>query len=456
MKLRYLFLIAMGAFLIYSCEPEIEEYNYTSGSADFSNYVSLGNSLTSGYADGALYKESQENSYPAILADQMKKVGGGDFSQPLMPNDMGVGFDLTPQGPVLRTKLVVGYATDCLGNTSLSPVPADPNPDQGALMADLMTPIAGPFNNMAVPGAKSFHLVAPGYGNSAGVAQGLANPYFARFASSPTTTVLADAAAQTPTFFSLWIGSNDALGYAYGGGVGDTLTGQQFFGFIVGAVIQTMQSQGAKGAIANVPDIASSPFFTTIPPNGYVLNQDQADLLNQFLGGFGFEFQAGPNYFIIEDTTTQLGFRQMTAGEHLILTLPQDSLKCAYWGGFNPELQIPVPIPDKYVLDAEEVNEVQTAIDGYNQTIAMLAENYGLAHVDINGFLKQAAMGVSSDGETLSNSFITGNAFSTDGLHLTPKGNAQVANLFIEAINKKFGSTIPMVSTTAYRANLLP
>jgi hypothetical protein len=65
-----------------------------------------------------------------------------------------------------------------------------------------------------VPGAKSFHLLYNGYGNPAGIAAKTANPYFVRFASSPTATVVGDALAQNPTFFSLWIGNNDTLGYA--------------------------------------------------------------------------------------------------------------------------------------------------------------------------------------------------------------------------------------------------
>src|SRR5699024_1264388 len=76
-----------------------------------------------------------------------------------------------------------------------------------------------------IPGAKSFHLVAPGYGNVSGVLQGTANPYFARFSSSENTTVISDAASQNPTFFSLWIGNNDVLGYATSGGSGVDQTG---------------------------------------------------------------------------------------------------------------------------------------------------------------------------------------------------------------------------------------
>ena len=78
---------------------------------------------------------------------------------------------------------------------------------------------------MGIPGAKSFHLIAPGYGNVAGVASGKANPYYARFATSGTTTVLADALAQAPSFFSLFIGGNDVLSYATSGGVGINQTG---------------------------------------------------------------------------------------------------------------------------------------------------------------------------------------------------------------------------------------
>ena len=68
---------------------------------------------------------------------------------------------------------------------------------------------------MGVPGAKSFHLLAPGYGNIANLSLGLANPYFVRMTgATPNASVLDLALAQAPTFFSLWIGNNDVLGYA--------------------------------------------------------------------------------------------------------------------------------------------------------------------------------------------------------------------------------------------------
>ena len=64
--LKYMALVALG---LVACEPEFDnsveenEGFYTNGEADFSNYVALGNSLTAGFADNALYIQGQENSY---------------------------------------------------------------------------------------------------------------------------------------------------------------------------------------------------------------------------------------------------------------------------------------------------------------------------------------------------------------------------------------------------------
>lgn len=458
MKTKYILLVLILGIAIVSCKPELEEYNYNAGSVDFSTYVSIGNSLTAGYADGALYKESQETSFPSILAGQLANFGGGSFAQPLMGSDNGVGLSVTPQGPVLRTKTTLGYATDCLGITSVAPVPAVPNPDQLQLLQELSTPPTnpGPYNNLGVPGAKSFHLLAPGYGDPNGVLQGTANPFFARFASTPQASVISDAVALNPSFFTLWIGSNDVLLYAIEGGTADSITGVATFGFYLSAILETLAGTGTKGAIANIPDISSIPFFNTVPANGYVLNQEQADLLNQFLGSLGFQYQPGPNYFIVEDPGSQLGFRQMVEGELVLLTVPQDSLKCAYWGGFDPVKQLPVPIPNKYILDMEEIAEINSTINGYNQTISSMAAQYDLAMVDVFQVLHMAENSIVYQGDTFTTDFITGNAFSLDGIHMTPKGNALVANKFIEAINAKYGSTIPLVSTTNFRANTLP
>ena len=131
----------------YSCktdfETDIADIQVTAGTADFSKFVALGNSLTSGYRDNALYIDGQNESFPSMMAQQFSLAGGGTFKQPLMPNNNG-GFSNIPGFP---GKLVLSVI-----NGSLSPVPTAP----GAALDNIT--VGGPYQNMGVPGAKSFHL----------------------------------------------------------------------------------------------------------------------------------------------------------------------------------------------------------------------------------------------------------------------------------------------------------
>src|ERR1017187_571736 len=122
----------------------------------------------------------------------------------------------------------------------------------------------GPFNNMGVPGAKSFNVPQVGYGNlSLGLTNPTINPYFGRMASNQaTSSILSDALAQNPTFFSMFIGNNDVLAYAMGGGASDCVTSLPTFNASILNVVNNLSAGGAKGVIGNIPDITSLPFFT--------------------------------------------------------------------------------------------------------------------------------------------------------------------------------------------------
>ena len=69
MKNNIKLLIGLVVLGFVSCEADFENPVtdngfYTSGNADLTKYVAVGNSLTAGYADGALYITGQNNSYP--------------------------------------------------------------------------------------------------------------------------------------------------------------------------------------------------------------------------------------------------------------------------------------------------------------------------------------------------------------------------------------------------------
>lgn len=161
MKKIITFTLAISSLcFISSCnngfDNDVTETAVTKGEADFSKYIALGNSLTSGFRDGTLYLDGQTESYPNILAQQMKLAGGGDFKQPLMTDNLG---GIPSAG--IPNKLILS-----LVNGTLSPVPAEGN--AANTLANIYS--SGPYQNMGVPGAKSFHLIAPGYGSAANLA----------------------------------------------------------------------------------------------------------------------------------------------------------------------------------------------------------------------------------------------------------------------------------------------
>jgi lysophospholipase L1-like esterase len=458
MKAKYIYYLVIALFAA-SCKPEIDEFQPSPGNVDFSSYVAVGNSLTAGYADNALYKSGQENGWASILAQQLATVGTkSNFKIPYMPDDNGVGFKNGQ--PV--TKMVMGYSTDCNGETSLSPVLADPNADPQQLLEELTKSVAGtgPFNNIGVPGIKVQHLWYPGLG--------MLNPYYGRFAENPQTDVLIEEAPKVnPTFFSLWIGNNDVLGFATSGGAGDTITSPEVFEQAFNATVQYLTSLTTKGVIANIPSITAVPFFTTVPYNPIPLTQDQADALNQAYAPYNqameanglpyrIEWKRGFNPIVIWDKFMplpqpfeQYKFRQITENELVLFTIPQDSLKCAQWGTAKP-------VPDQYVLTTDEIKMINDAVTAFNDIIKNAAEENGLAFVDMYSELELAKNGVKQDGVFFTTSYITGNIFSTDGVHLTPQGNAFVADMFIDAINNTYGSNIPKVPVSIYPAIEMP
>ncbi|WP_460220610.1 G-D-S-L family lipolytic protein [Psychroserpens sp. MEBiC05023] len=276
MKLYKIWLLAILLIGFTACEsdddtladPEVDDTQtvdgsdpvFTSGSADFSTFVAIGNSLTAGFSDGALFMKGQKVSFPNLLAQRFALAGGGTFTQPLMNDD--VGGLLLGGSPVLNPITGDNVFPPRLIFDAANQAPISVG---GMSSTDFASPNPGPYNNMGVPGAKSFHLLAPGYGNIANF-PAAANPYFIRMASSPNASMLEDALAQNPTFFSLWIGNNDVLGYATSGGDGSNpITDQATFDGAMTALVASLTANNAKGIISNIPNVTDAAYFNTVP-----------------------------------------------------------------------------------------------------------------------------------------------------------------------------------------------
>ncbi len=523
---KILALLAFFALFIISCSSDDNApvdptptkptpENYTNGSADFSNYVAVGNSLTAGYSDGALFMNGQEASLPNMLAGSFAEVGGGEFKMPLMADNLG---GLTLGGaplPGFENRFILSFESGSPTPTRL----------MGQGSTEVTNILSGPFNNMGVPGAKIYHLVAPGYGSLEALALGAANPYFVRFASAPAATVIGDAVAQQPSFFTLWIGNNDILSYATSGGSGtdqngnldpstygaSDITDPNVFANIYNQLLQALTANDAGGAVANLPDVTTIPYFTTVPfapldptnpdfgPQIPTLNQSFAGLNQVFAAlqvperSIVFAEDAASALVIKDESLTDLSAqitgaliqggldagtagvfgllygqaRQANENDLIVLTARSEiatlnqtafamlqglGLPAANAGQLAVN-GVTYPLEDKWVLTPEEQAEVLDATDKFNATITGLAEQYGLGFVDANAFLgKAAGDGIPlSDGSTVTATFATGGGFSLDGVHLSPRGYALMTNEFIKAIESTYGANLPEVDPLEYK-----
>jgi lysophospholipase L1-like esterase len=368
------------------------------GSADFTRYVAIGDSLTAGFMSGSLNQPSQQNSYPVLIYRQATGLSTG-FEQPL------VSAPGIPAALELR---------------SLAPLIIAPKAGSGA---PLNLNLQRPYNNLAVPGADVHDAVATVTDNG-----GLHDLILRKLG-----TQLQQAAALHPTFVTIWIGNNDVLAAATSGRVieGVTITPVAQFDADFKTLVGAIASTGAKMAIANVPDVAGIPFVTTI--SRFIVNP----ATNQpvLIGG-----QPVP----IIGPSGPLG-----ANDRVLLTASSELAK-----GNGIPVQLGgsgQPLADQFVLDAGEIATINARVAAYNNIIQSVGGAAGAALVNTNAVFNQVATtGVNIGGITFTKNFLTGGIFSYDGVHPTAFGYAYVANVFIDAINAKFGGEIPSVNLAPF------
>ncbi len=480
-KIKYIYLLAITLGFtacndeedfIDSPEPAVVLPALNAGNATLSNYVALGASFTAGFTDGALFQASQGNSFPNLLSQRFSSVGGGAFTQPLMNDNTG--------GMVAGTTPIIPYRLvfNGTGPQRLNEFFADLGAPAPTITTDATVNLGSTFNNVGVPGAKSFHMTFPGYGTL--------NPYFGRFATSTGATMLGEAAIQNPTFFTLSeVGGNDVLSYATSGGIGVDQTGNfnpttygpnditdpTVFGQVFNGIVAQLTANGAQGVLANVPYITSLPYFTTVAHNPVPLDAASAAQLNAgygaynagIVGAYAFlvantpltqaeadaeiaertiTFSEGENNALVivdEDLRNLTGInaqlinlRQATAGD--LITLPTSSAIPTGSGTATP-------LGDGSVLTPEEQLAIKTATDAYNTVIENVATTTGLAFVDFKGILQQAStVGIENGDFILTTNLVTGGLVSLDGIHLTAQGYAIMANEFMKAIDRTYGS----------------
>ena len=108
----------------------------------------------------------------------------------------------------------------------------------------------------------------------------------------------------------------------------------------------------------------------------------------------------------------------------------------------NPQLinGVSVPLEDKLVLTDLETQNTLIATDAYAAVVEGLAVQHDLAYVDLRAILAEAASptGIMFDDFNMSTQLIFGGLVGLDGIHLTARGYALMANKFLEAIDTTY------------------
>lgn len=481
--------ITFGVILValFACHPKINKKNnnlplgenHALTPPDFSNYVALGNSLTAGMADGSLYDAAQKVAYPNLVAQQLQKAGlNKKFTTPFIGGENGVYLEDAKKliyTPTLRGKLI--YKGMQNGAPIIKFTPADVS---AFVSAELLQEEKYPYNNLGVPGIAVADLQDKLYiqGNifSRRMQPTEHNPLYGK-----NNTYLDMVADAVPTFFSIWLGANDVLGYAVRGGgehkpgALDNLTTPQLFATNYNALLQTIYNKNpeAKGVVMSVPNLFCVSYFTAIKYDVLTLSREQAEGLQKLLGAMAAlglinnnmqdvpTLQAGKNPLLIFNPKNRL---LRSAGKQEImlfslstkLTVLLEKLAAIQGTPTFVELtDLLAAFPNENdVLDTLEIAAIQQHTQIFNRHIRTAIAQYGnnIAFIDVDDHLCKAASpsGVTIDGVTLKSDFLTGGVFSLDALHLTPRGNAYTANMVIQAINQHFNQRIERLNIARF------
>jgi lysophospholipase L1-like esterase len=397
------------------------------GSADFSRFVAIGDSISAGFGAGSLNERHQVFAPPAIIAQQVgiplctpsSSATDPCFALPL------ISFPGLPNG-----EIVLGV--NAAGQLAPTIIPGAGAPRMAGFQR--------PYNDLAVPGyTVGAALTLTGAEANSGLGQ-----VILRGLGSEVDQAL----KLNPTFIMVWLGANDVLG-AVSQGNPAGLPSAAAFTAQYNAVLDKLVA-GAPNAgliVGTLPtDFRSLPLTGTLPPVVFDSNFQPV-----VAGGNQI-----PLIYLPAGTTTPA---PVPPGSVILLS----ALPAIQTGvGMPPQLkQVPpfsalpnvgTPLTDAQVITPAELTAFQTAVTAFNAAITAAAASHNAAVADINGFYSRIANSFTAPIQVgpfaFNRAFATGGLFAMDGTHFSDIGYILFANEFIKAINANYGTHIPLASIT--------
>lgn len=364
----------------------------------FTSYVALGNSLTAGFQSGGIVDSTQRQSYAALLAGAMNtRYAYAALAAPGCP----------PPITNFQTQARLGGASSTATTCALR----DP------------TSIAAALNNVGVPDATSLDPTSP----TTSVSNALTTLILGG------KTQVQKAADANPTFFSAWVGNNDALIPGISGllvasagvspGLNSLATFQKNYDAMVAGLKAIPTVRG--GVLIGVVQVAATPILFPA-----------AALFNPAFKA-GFDQFAGTTTTILPSctptTTALISFRiaaAIRAGQHPAF------IGCA-------KNSVPgTPVGDIFVLDATEQATLSATVASYNTYLQSVATANGWAYFDPNPLLlAQKASGCVATVPNIGSATQPfGACVSLDGVHPSLLGHQKILAGLEAAINAKYAT----------------
>ena len=396
----------------------------TASSTGELNYIAIGGSLTAGYRDRGLTRESQLTAYPNLIAHQMGLV---NFKSPLFDVEEangsgGLMFDGTADMPSWKQ---VTNQTALKSNAPMT----------------LSKYAGGDFQNVSSPSIGKDGFQANYTSQSQSI---LSYPFVERLFKTleilPSKFV--DGVSIIPSMESIFKKQNPDI-YTVEFGLDnylDYIMTQPSCWFStngnLGSYRLTYNSQGK---------VIGKPIWILMPP--------------QVLRFPYFQF------FTYEKLLKKLGVGSIEIGTYKDQEIVKADKNCIFLptqritDAIKNKTSVGV-IPDVEVLDALEtksagLNSVE-GLSEYNRILTTSAKLTNIPTVDLPAIYEKILNGqyVSEDGFRIDPSFPKGNFFSQDGIYPSAIGQAVIANEVIKVMNQSYKTKIPLINITEFARGL--
>jgi lysophospholipase L1-like esterase len=391
------------------------------GSADFTRFVTLGDSFGAGVSSVGLNVRHQQYSWPAMIARQ---VGLDVHCVNDGPHCFQIPYISEP-GILPELELV-----------SLSPLSLQLKPGLGT---PLRLALPRPYNNLSIDGAEVSDVIRPvsGDGNEA---------INAAIVHRNLGVIVDQALALNPTFIAIWIGGNDAFNGVQRGRPAEMTSLEDFtrdYNEMLSRLVAGAPNAGM--IVGTLPsDITIIPYTSVLPP--VVVDQNrQPVLLNGNMIPLIAELGDGTIGPLPPGSRVNLTASSLLASGY--------GIPGALAPFFPPLPDIGKPLPDREVLTPTEIAVIHQRLADFNAVIRAAAAARDIPVADIDAFMQRAAAGIHIGPVRLDLSYITGGLISYDGFHLTDIGYMLFANEYIRTINAAYGTNIPVASLAMFFQN---